>query len=292
MTSPTTLFFMAVFFLESLAARLQNGFMAAVLGWEWVRGLALPAGDMIVACLLLSQLGLHATYPASGWMPCCLSSTHEDCLLLPPWFPLAQVGVSWFVLRLLLGFLTISVLTTIPSVIRNIIASHMEASQPPHTKGSWADPSRIFYRNFFLFQEMLVLSVPFLLFMASTALFMSSLCLHLWRMQDCQHGPRDPSIRVHTTALRSLGFFLVFYTSYFLSLIVAEMIMPLQLHWHWAWQVVTYTGMYLHSVILLLNSPRLRRALKNGLQGCRAIGCGVLDGGLKSGASVGLSNPM
>nr|XP_010598440.1 taste receptor type 2 member 62-like [Loxodonta africana] len=204
MTSPTTLFFMAVFFLESLAARLQNGFMAAVLGWEWAGGLALPTGDMIVACLVLSQLGLHG-----------VSIINSFLITLDPRHKMHYIRIFWNFSNipnfwLLLGFLTISVLTTIPSVIRNIIASHMEASQPPHTNGSWADPSRIFYRNFFLFQEMLVLSVPFLLFMASTALFMSSLCLHLWRMQDCQHGPRDPSIRMHTTALRSLGFFLVF----------------------------------------------------------------------------------
>ncbi|XP_049750531.1 taste receptor type 2 member 143-like [Elephas maximus indicus] len=308
MPSLPTLFFMAIFFLESLAAMLQNGFMAAVLGWEWARGRVLPMGDMIVACLAASRFGLHCmtftknlliivnfSYNAhyfgilwdfsntlNFWLNALLSAFYSVRIasFSHPTFLWLRWRLSRSVPRLLLGSLAISILTNIPSVIGHTITSHMEASQPPNTNGTWTEWERIFYRNFFLLHEILVLLVPFLLFLVSTSLLMFSLHRHLRQMRCSQPGPRDPSTRAHTMVLKSLGFFLIFYSSYFPSLMVAlTNIMTLQLHWYWAWQVVTYTGIFLHSTILLLSSPRLRRALKNRLQGCEATRCEGLNRG-------------
>ena len=53
------LIFKAIFFLESLVAVLQNGFIVTVLSGEWVRNRMLPAGDTIVACLAASWFCLH-----------------------------------------------------------------------------------------------------------------------------------------------------------------------------------------------------------------------------------------
>ncbi|VFV46008.1 taste receptor type 2 member [Lynx pardinus] len=60
MPSPA-LIFTVIFFLESLAAVLQNGFVVTVLGREWVRCRMLPASDVIVASLATSRFCLH------GW---------------------------------------------------------------------------------------------------------------------------------------------------------------------------------------------------------------------------------
>ncbi|XP_003422861.1 taste receptor type 2 member 62-like [Loxodonta africana] len=308
MPSPPTLFFMSVFFLETLAAMLQNGIMAAVLGWEWARGRALPAGDMIVACLAASRFGLHCMTFTNNllitvnfshvayyfnslwdfsniltfWLNALLSAFY--CVKIAsfshPTFLSLRWRLSRSVPRLLLGSLAISILATISSTTGHIIVSHMKASQPPYTNGSWVDRARIFHRNFFLLHEILALSMPFLLFLVSTVLLMLSLRRHMHQMRCSRQGPRDSSTQAHTMALKSLGFFLVFYTFYFLSVLVAvSNIVPLQLHWYWAWQVVTYTGVFLHSTFLLLSSPRLRRALKNRLQGCGATGCRGLDRG-------------
>ena len=62
--------------------------------------------------------------------------------------------------------------------------------------------------------------VPFLLFLVSTLLLMFSLLRHLWQMQDHRPSPRDPSTWAHTMALKSPAFFLIFYTLYFLSLVI------------------------------------------------------------------------
>ncbi|KAM9651456.1 taste receptor type 2 member 134-like [Trichechus inunguis] len=300
-------FFMAIFFLESLVAMLQNGIMAAVLGWEGVQGQALPKGDMIVACLAASRFSLHGitfmnnflvilnfghrvhyldilwdfSNTLSFWLNALLSVFY--CVKIAsfshPTFLWLRWRISCSVPRLLLGSLAISVLTTIPSVIENTILSLMDASQPtPHNNGSLSEWARIFSWKLFLAHEMLAFSVPFLLFLVSTALLMFSLRRHLRQMRCSCPGTLDPSTQAHTMALKSLGFFLIFYSSYFLSLIVAMMnIVPLQLYWYWAWKVVTYAGIFLHSTILLLSSPKLRRALKNGLQGCGAICCGGMD---------------
>lgn len=107
--------------------------------------------------------------------------------------------------------------------------------------------------------------VPFLLFLVSTLSLMFSLRRHLWQMQDHRPSPRDPSTWAHTMALTSLAFFLIFYTLYFLSLVIIMYIPALQEHWHWACKVVTYTGICLHSSILVHSSPKLRKGLKKRL---------------------------
>lgn len=36
-------------------------------------------------------------------------------------------------------------------------------------------------------------------------------------------------------------------------------------HWYWSWEVVTYASICLHSSILVLSSPKLRKVLKTML---------------------------
>lgn len=97
--------------------------------------------------------------------------------------------------------------------------------------------------------------VPFLLFLVSTLSLMFSLRRHLWQMQDHRPSPRDPSTWAHTMALTSLAFFLIFYTLYFLSLVIIMYIPALQEHWHWACKVVTYTGISMHSTSWCTAAP-------------------------------------
>ncbi|XP_006887316.1 PREDICTED: taste receptor type 2 member 134-like [Elephantulus edwardii] len=300
MPSLLTSLFMAAFFLESLAAILQNGFMVAVLGHGWLRGRVMPAGDMIVTCLAACRLGLHSTAVMNNllvifqlyhreyffgilwdfsntltfWLTAWLSSFY--CVKIAsfshPTFLWVRWRLSRSVPRLLLGSLAVSVLTSISMAIGNKI--QVGTSQEPHSNGSWVASAWTFRWAFSLLRVLLSLSVPFLLFLTSTALLIFSLRRHLGQMRAGQHGSWDLSTQAHTVALKSLFFFLVFYSLYYVSLIVVITITPLQAHKYWLSQVVTYAGISLHSTILLLSSPRFKRILKRG-----ATRCGGLDRG-------------
>ncbi|XP_058425676.1 taste receptor type 2 member 143-like [Diceros bicornis minor] len=287
MPSSLTLFFIVIFCLESLAAMLQNGFIVAVLGREWMQCLTLPSGDMIVACLAASRFCLHGmallasfnfcsivyyfntpwdlintlTYWLTAWLAVfyCVKISS----LSHPIFFWLKWRISRSVPKLLLGSLIISGVTVIPVATGNLILQQMIASQSSHGNCTLADRTQTFYRYFLLPNVVLVWLIPFLLFLVSTLLLMFSLHRHLQQMRDHRPGPCDPSTQAHTMALRSLAFFLIFYTSYFLSLIIAvNKITTLQNLWHWAWKVVTYAGICLHSSILVLSSPKLRKSLK------------------------------
>uniref|UniRef100_A0A7N5JMK1 Taste receptor type 2 n=1 Tax=Ailuropoda melanoleuca TaxID=9646 RepID=A0A7N5JMK1_AILME len=271
MPSSPALIFMVIFFLESLAAMLQNGFVVTVLGMEWVRRRMLPAGDMIVASLAASRFCLHGVTPwnfintLTSWLTAWLAIFYcvKIALFSHPVFFWLKWRISRSVPRLLLGSLVLAGLTVISSAIGTRIFMQMIASQSSQGNSTLADTVQSFYWCFTVPHAMLTLSIPFLLFLVSTFLLMFSLCQHLRRMRDHRLSPCDPSIQAHTRALKSLVFFLVFYTSYFLSLIVVvRKITIFQSHWYWAWEVVTYAGVCLHSSILVVSSPKLRKVLK------------------------------
>ncbi|XP_075413547.1 taste receptor type 2 member 143-like [Tenrec ecaudatus] len=301
-------FFIVGFFLVSLAAILQNGFMVATLAWGWMWGRTLTSGDLIVACLAASRLSLHSvtilnnilvitnsccqlgylhiiwdfTNILAFWVNAWLSAFY--CMKIAsfshPTFLWLRWRLSHSVPKLLLTSLAISVVTTIPSVIRNVTVVLKDPSRPLYSNGSWAGWVKTFHQHYLLLQVTLVLSLPFLLFLVSISLLLFSLHRHHSQMQARHHRPRDSSTQAHTVALRSLTCSLVFYTSYFLSLAVIMMkVTPQNRHIYWVSQVVIYTGISLHSTILLISSPRFRGALRNGVQGCRARGCGSSDHG-------------
>ncbi|XP_025874147.1 taste receptor type 2 member 143 [Vulpes vulpes] len=294
MSSSPTLIFMVIFFLESLAAMLQNGFMVTVLGREWVRRRTLPAGDMIVASLAASRFCLHGVAILNNlliffgfyfvrdyyntlwhfvntltlWLTAWLAVFYcvKVAVFSHPVFFWLKWRISRLVPRLLLGSLVLVGLTVISSAIVTGILKQMIASKSSQGNSTWAERVQAFYRSFHLFDVMLMWSVPFLLFLVSMLLLVFSLCRHLGLMRNYRQDPCDPSTRVHTMALKSLVFFLVFYTSYFLSLVVvATEITNFQSHWYWAWEVVTYASICLHSSMLVLSSPKLRKVLMTRL---------------------------
>ncbi|XP_058425687.1 taste receptor type 2 member 134-like [Diceros bicornis minor] len=291
MPSSLTLIFIVIFFLESLAAMLQNGFMVVVLGREWVRCHTLPSGDMIVACLAASRFCLHGMALLNnflGFFDFCFKAYYFNiswgfinaitfwltALLAVfyfvkissfshPIFYWLKWRISRSVPRLLLGSLITSGVTIIAVATGNSILVQMSASQSSHGNSTLVERIQTIYCHFFLPNEVLLLSIPFLLFLVSTLLLMFSLHQHFQQMRSHRPNQGCSSTQAHIMALRSLGFFLIFYTSYFLSLIIVSMhITTLQNQWHWAWEVVTYAGICLHSSILVLSSPKLRKTLK------------------------------
>uniref|UniRef100_A0A673SX32 Taste receptor type 2 n=1 Tax=Suricata suricatta TaxID=37032 RepID=A0A673SX32_SURSU len=292
MPSPA-LVFMVIFFLESLAAMLQNGFIVTVLGREWVRCRVLPAADMIVASLAASRVCLHgvavlnnlltffdfhsiADYfnipwsffnTLSSWLTAWLAVFYcaKIAIFSHPVFFWLKWRISRSVPRLLLGSLLMAGVTVISSTTATVFLMQMTAPQSSQGNRTLADRVQSYWHLFQAHAALLWL-IPFLLFLVSTLLLMFSLHRHLGQMRDHRLGPCDPSTQAHIMALKSLAFFFVLYTSYILSLIVVFVkITTFQGHWRWAWEVVTYTGICLHSSILVLSSPKLRKALKTRL---------------------------
>ncbi|XP_055980056.1 taste receptor type 2 member 62-like [Sorex fumeus] len=295
MPSLPTLIFMSFFFLGSLVAMLQNGFIVTVLGRAWARDRSLPTGDIIVTCLAASRFCLHGmsvlnnllvvfgfypkvsafnipwdfvntlTFWFTGWLAffyCVkISSFSHPVFLWLKW------RISQSVPRLLLGSLVISGVSVSTSIVGNLRLGPLVALQIFGGNNTLANRILTTHRLIFLPHLVLVLSVPFVLFLVSTLLLMYSLHRHLGKMKDGRLGQRDPSTQAHTMALKSLAFFLIFYTSYFLSIVIVIMkSINFPNHWHWVWEVVTYAGICLHSSILILSSPKLRKALKMRLR--------------------------
>jgi taste receptor type 2 len=121
----------------------------------------------------------------------------------------------------------------------------------------------MFYWHYYRSHAMLVWFAPLFLFFLAIVLLMFSLYWHVAHMKNHRLGPRDPSTQAHTRALKSLVLFFIFYTWYSLCLIIHTIKIPtIQDAWHWAKEVITYAGICLHSTILMLSSPKLRKALK------------------------------
>ena len=170
------LIFKAIFFLESLVAVLQNGFIVTVLSGEWVRNRMLPAGDMIVACLAASWFCLHGMALLNNIMASfgfCSKINYFsipwdfiNCLSfwLTAWFAVfycAKISlfsypvffwIKWRISRsvpqLVLGSLILSGLSVI-SAAGNTILAQMTAAHISHGNDTLADRIHATYLHFF-----------------------------------------------------------------------------------------------------------------------------------------------
>uniref|UniRef100_A0A8C3W193 Taste receptor type 2 n=1 Tax=Catagonus wagneri TaxID=51154 RepID=A0A8C3W193_9CETA len=286
------LIFMVICVLGSLAAMLLNDFKVTALSKEWGQGWTLPSGDTTVASLAASWFCLHGKsllnnllasfdfrskdYFSLPWDFLGTLSSWLTASLAIFYFGMISFSLSIFlwlrwrispsVPRLLLGSLIVSGLTFIPAAIENAILLQMMSAQGSHDSDTLVDGLQTISLYFILSHLALLWLIPLFLFLVSTLLLMYSLDQHLGQTRDCRPSPHEPSTQEHTMPLKSLAFFLIFYTSYFLSLITVVMNgLRLWNHWHWAREVVTCAGNCLHSRILGQSLPKLREALKKRL---------------------------
>ncbi|XP_051817361.1 taste receptor type 2 member 134-like [Antechinus flavipes] len=294
MPSLLTVFFMIFFLLESLVAMIGNGFIIVVLGREWTRCWTLPPGDMILASLGISRFFLQWTAIINDfysyffsisqgvlfgmvwnlpnvttfWFTTLLAVFY--CVKLSSFnhsiFFWLKWRISRFVPWLLLWSLVLSILITVLSFVKGY-----HILQSPVT-GNYSEKTilnaniRAFQMHFFLPLQLFILLIPFFVFLVSIILLISSLCQHLGNMEHHSANPQDPRMQVHIITLKSLFFFLLLFTSYLLPLIIT-IIAPVSVcsSWFWIWEVVTYAGISIHPAFLILNTSKLRRALKKML---------------------------
>ncbi|XP_048193687.1 taste receptor type 2 member 143-like [Perognathus longimembris pacificus] len=281
-----TVIFKAIFCLESLAAMLQNGILATVLVREWMQSSTPLVADKLVACLALSRFFLHGAalmnnflvlfgfcYPENFtgvlwdffntfilWLTAWLAIFY--CVKVSSFSHPIFLWLKWrfsrLLTRLLLGSLILSSISAIIIAIGNAMAAQF----------SWGNCTTIyksldFFRNYYFSHGVVMWLPPFLLILLSIMLLMFSLCQHVGHMRDHRSGLRNSSIQAHTTVLKSLAFFLFFNTLYFLNLIIFTVnSIPIQSHWYWVKEVIIYAGLTIHTFILVVSSPKLRKALK------------------------------
>ncbi|XP_072506379.1 taste receptor type 2 member 134-like [Notamacropus eugenii] len=294
MPSLLIIFLMIVFLLESTIGIIGNGFIIIVLGREWVQYWTLPSGDMILASLGISRFFLQwvaiftnfDTYffltskklyfdifwnfanMVSFWFTTCLAVFY--CVKISSFTHPIFLWLKWRISRivpwLLLWSLLIPTLIYISVYVKIYLVFQLSDTGNYSKKITLYDITRALEWNFLMPLQMFTLLIPFLFFLSSIILLISSLCQHLRNMKHHNADHQQPSMQVHVTTLKSLFFLIIFFTSYFLPLIITA-IAPISVcsSWYWVWEVVIYSGISIHPAFLILKSSKLRRALKNML---------------------------
>ncbi|XP_036614800.1 taste receptor type 2 member 134-like [Trichosurus vulpecula] len=294
MPSPLILFLMIFFLLECTIGIIENSFIIIVLGREWVQCWTLLPGDMILASLSISRFFLQGAAVFSNFFSYFFLTSRKlyidifwnfantvsfwfttwlavfYCVKISsfthPIFLWLKWRISGFVPWLLLWSLVICILIFILSFVKTSLVFQLPVTGNYSEKTTFDDVIRAFQSHFLLPLQMFILLIPFLFFLASTILLISSLCRHLRNMQHRSAGPQHPSMQVHVTTVKSLFFFLILYALYVLPIIIslAAPISVCSSH-YWVWEIVIYSGISIHSAFLILNSSKLRRALKKML---------------------------
>ncbi|KAM6151979.1 taste receptor type 2 member 16 [Erethizon dorsatum] len=286
-----TIFFIIIYVFESLIIMAQSSFTIAVLGREWVQVKRLSPVEMILTILGISHFSLQwisvlsnfCFYfnPDSGlwhsgtlweftniltfWLTSLLAVfycvkisciTHSIFLWL-------RRRISRLVPWLLLGALVISCVAIIPSAIRNHIWMQLAPLEHLPTNNTLIKRLKMSEQYFSRAHKIIVLTIPFLLFLICTIFLMAFLIRHWEKMQQHNNDHSNSSQKAHSTALKSLAVFFIFFTAYFLTVVISFIgIRSDTGPWFWAWEAIIYAIVSIHSTSLMLSSPTLKKAIK------------------------------
>ncbi|XP_039716753.1 taste receptor type 2 member 16 [Pteropus medius] len=286
-----TVFFMVIYALESLTIIVQSSLIVAVLGREWMQIKRMSPVDMVFISLgfcrfcqqwssvlynFCSYFNPNTTFwyiaiiweftnTLTFWLTSLLAIVY--CVKVSSFTHPVFLWLKWRILRLvpqlLLGSLLISCVAIILSVIRSRIKFQLISMMHLPGNNTVTERIKMLLQNFLIFQQLVLLVIPFLLFLASTISLIASLCQHLGQMQRHNIGHCNSSLKAHFSALRYLAFFLIFFTSYFLAIFITIIDNPFnRRHWFWAWETVIYAVVSIHSTLLMMSSPKLKKVLK------------------------------
>nr|AYK27161.1 taste receptor type 2 member 16 [Scotophilus kuhlii] len=291
-----TVFFMIIYLLESLTIIVQSSLIVAVLSREWVQVKRLSPVDMILISLGICRFCLQCssvlynfcsyfnsdnefwyigliwefTNTLTFWLTSLLAVVY--CVKVSSFTYAIFLWLRWRILRLipqlLLGSLMISSVTIIVSVIRHYIKSQFISLIQLPENNTENETLQTFMGKYYIHQHLAILFIPFLLFLTSTILLIASLSQHLRQIRQCNNSHSNSSTKVHATALRFLAFFLIFFTSYFLSIIIStKYILRHKSSWFWAWETIIYATVSIHLTSLMLSSTTLKKGLKVSCNG-------------------------
>lgn len=291
MPTRLTVVFMVLYVLESVTIIVQSSLIVAVLGREWAQVKKMSPMDMIRIslgfCRFCQQWSSvvynfcsyadprpvfryistfwEFTNVLTFWLTSLLSVVFcvKVSSITHPVFLWLRWRILRLVPRLLLGSLLISCAAIIFSTLRHHLTNQLTSMMRDPRNNTGRESLETLVKNFLIIEQVVLLSLPFLLFVASTVLLMSSLSQHLGQMQHRSGGHGSSSRNAHLTALRSLAMSLVFFTFYFLSIIVSYKENLSEQHsWFWAWETIIYAIVSIHSTLLMLSNPKLKKLLK------------------------------
>ncbi|NXK12053.1 T2R40 protein, partial [Herpetotheres cachinnans] len=106
------------------------------------------------------------------------------------------------------------------------------------------------------------IALPLIVFVVSSTLLIRSLWIHTRQMQNSATGFRDPSLEAHIGAIKSVLSFLIFYITYFISLvlILANIFLPLSIGEAMCTAVMAACPAG-HSMVLIWSNPKFRELL-------------------------------
>lgn len=300
MPTQLTILFMVLYVLESLTIIVQSGLIVAVLGREWVQVKKMSPVDTILIslgfCRFLLQwssvvynfcsyfnpkpvfwyisIFWEFTNALTFWLTSLLAVVF--CVKVSSITHPVFLWLRWRILRsvpwLLLGSLLISCASIIFSATRLHLENEILSMRHVHRNNTGLETLETLVKHFLIVEQVVVLSVPFLLFLASTIFLISSLSQHLGRIQHRSGGHGSSSRNAHLTALRSLATSLVVFTFYFLTIIISfKESLSEQKPWSWAWETIIYAIVSIHSTSLLLSNPKLKKVLKVRCWGLEAV---------------------
>ncbi|XP_010633678.1 taste receptor type 2 member 16 [Fukomys damarensis] len=295
-----TIFFIIIYVLESLIIIAQSSFTVAVLGREWVLVKRLSPVEMILTSLgicrfcqqwssilhnFCSYFNLNCgiwntgiiwefTNTLTFWLTSLLAVFYcvKVSSINHPIFFWLRWRILRFVPWLLLSVLVISCVAIIPSAIKNRIQMEFNLMEHLPTNSTLIERLKMFEQYFSKAHKIVVLTIPFLLFLVSTTMLMASLIQHWKQMKLHNTGLSNSNLRAHSTALRSLAVFFIFFTAYFLTVVPSILgIRSKRTPWYWVWDSIIYGIVCIHFTALMLRSPTLKRALKIKFWGLESV---------------------
>lgn len=291
-----TVFFMVIYLLESLTIIVQSSLIVAVLSREWVQIKRLSPVDMILInlgvcrfCLQLSSvlynfcsyfnpddklwyIGViwEFTNTLTFWLTSLLAVVY--CVKVSSFTYAIFLWLKWRILRLiprlLLGSLMISSVTIIVSATRYYIKSQLISMMQLLGNNTETETLKTFLEKYYTHQHLAMLCIPFLLFLTAIILLIASLSQHLRQIRHHNAHHSNSSMKAHATALRFLAFFFIFFTSYFLTIIISiKYMLTHKSSWFWAWETIIYATVSIHLTSLMLSSSTLKKHLKVSCNG-------------------------
>ncbi|XP_004845983.1 taste receptor type 2 member 13-like [Heterocephalus glaber] len=297
-------FFILIMVVQFIIGNLSNGFIVLLNFIDWVNKRKLSSVDQILVMLAISRIGLIweilvswfqlmdsllsvvdvkliitifiwiLSHHFTVWLATVLSIFYllKIASFSRPIFLFLKWRVKKVTLMILLGSLVFLFLNLIQ------IKAHIEdwnnwyegITTWNSTVSDSATLSQLIIFNITMFSL-----TPFILALISFLLLIFSLWKHLQKMQLNSKGHRDPRTKAHTNALKTMISFLLFYTSYFLSLFMSwiSQIYKIELVHILALNIgLLYPSS--HSLILILGNSKLRQA---SLLVLRQLKCGTKD---------------
>ncbi|XP_021494446.1 taste receptor type 2 member 16 [Meriones unguiculatus] len=284
-----SIFCVVMYVLESLLIIVQSSVTVAVLFRDWMHLQRLSPVEMILISLGLSHfcqqwasmlynLGTYSRPVQSlwrisvvwqfmntwtFWLTSLLSVFY--CVKVSSFTYPVFLWLRWKFLKLvpwlILGTLIASSLSVIPSIVKNHI--HMKLNTLDHLprNSSLILRLKMFDGYFTGPLKMVGFGAPFFVFLVSIILLTVSLVQHWEQMK--QYNTSSSSLKAQSTVLRTLATFFIFFTSYFVTVVISFIGTIFdKKSWFWVSEVVIYGFVCIHFTSLMMSNPTLRKALK------------------------------